>query len=641
MSENQKRVPERREVPEAGRWDLSGVFPSDGAWAAALGEYEKMTEKLPSFRGTLARSAESLAGWMDFSRDCDILGQRLWLYAFARRCEDERAPEARAMMDKGDAAMARSRTAASWARPEILAIPEELAERLLGHPRLAEYRVFIRRILRERPHSLSAAEERIAALYEECALSIRASFSALAGADIGADYGADHGADSGTGEAAGEKTEPGEGAQWRRLLESPDREIRRKAYEKSCARWESAKTALASLAAGEIRLGAIRAKARGHSSARAAALFADNIGEEACDGLIAAIGENLGAAHRYHALKRRAAGAGRLRAYDLALPLAGAPKRGAPWGEAACLVSDALSPLGGEYASSLREWLLGRSAGWRPGPGKFAGAGCIFAYGCSPLMTMQYGGDRIGDIACAAHESGHAMHVRLSMEANPFRHFLFSAFEGETASAFHEEMLFRHMMKAAAGDSEMRLCLASSRAEALSEALYGAAREAELELALRGLDEAGEPLSAGAVSAEHNRLLEKYRGPEFAADRLSGLGGLFCAFNQAGQPFYGYRYAFGAAAAIALADRVLGGGESERADYIRFLKSGGSRFPLDALRLAGADMSRPDPVHAACRAFAGLVAELEGLLEGPLPQAAGRSLPAKGAGREAAGASGA
>ncbi|MCL2600553.1 MAG: M3 family metallopeptidase, partial [Treponema sp.] len=110
---------------------------------------------------------------------------------------------------------------------------------------------------------------------------------------------------------------------------------------------------------------------------------------------------------------------------------------------------------------------------------------------------------------------------------------------------------------------------------------------------------------------ECRRLVEKYRGPEFAMEEsASQFFGFFSYLNI-------YIYATGVSAAIALADRVLGGGENERADYIEFLKSGGSRFPIDALKLAGIDMSRPEPVQAACRVFAGLVDELERLLEEP------------------------
>jgi len=606
MSEQLKRIPERHEIALEDTWDLSSVFPSDDAWHEALGEYEMMTEKLSSFKGTLSRSAESFADYMDFSRDHDILGQRLRLYAFARQCEDERVVAVRDMMDKDDTAKAKSRTASSWAEPEILAIPGALIDRFLEHPRLAEYRIFIGRLLRTRAHTLTAAEEKIAALYEECVGSFYRSFCALVDVDMNVDLGS---IDTAEG-----KIELTKDTQWWKLRESPDREIRRKVHEKSNTRWDSVKTTLASFVSGEIKRNATRAKIRNHASARAAALFKNNIGEEVYDNLIVTVGENLDAVHRYYGLRKRAAGLEELRAYDLGLPLVGSIKRKTTWNEAACLVSDALSPLGDEYASTLRAWLLGRQADRYPNQGKFTGAGCIIAYGHDPFMMMPYDEERIEDIVCVAHESGHAMHSRYSMEANPFRHFFFSIFEAETASAFHEEMLFRHMLKTADNDRELRLYLVNSRVEILMNTLYNTTRSAEFELALYRLEEIGTPISADVLRDEYNRLLVKYRGPEFVTDDMSGLGGLFGVFNPTMLPFYEYQYATGVSAAIVLANRVLGGGESERADYMAFLKSGGSRFPIDALKLAGVDMSQPEPVQAACQIFAGLVDELECLL---------------------------
>ena len=135
------------------------MFPSDEAWSEALGKYEKMIEKLPSFKGTLAHSAESLADWMDFSCNIDILGERIEMYAVARNSEDERSDKTRNMMGKGEMARAKRQAAGAWADPEILAIPKADIDKFLDHPRLDDYRMYIGRILRLRPHTLNEAED--------------------------------------------------------------------------------------------------------------------------------------------------------------------------------------------------------------------------------------------------------------------------------------------------------------------------------------------------------------------------------------------------------------------------------------------------------------------------------------------------
>jgi oligoendopeptidase F len=240
-------------------------------------------------------------------------------------------------------------------------------------------------------------------------------------------------------------------------------------------------------------------------------LFPDNVGEEVYDNLIATVGENLDAMHRYYGLRKRVLGLSDLRAYDLRVPLVGSVNRKTTWNEAACIISDALYPLGDEYVATLRTGLLGRWADRYPSQGKFPGAGCIFAYGHNPLIVMSYNEERIEDIGCLAHESGNAMHIRYSMEANPFRHFFFSIFEAETASAFHEELLFRHLLNIAGDNRELRLFIIDSRINILINMLYGHTRSAEFELALYRYEEAGTPLSADILQSEYNKLLANYK----------------------------------------------------------------------------------------------------------------------------------
>jgi len=625
------RIPLRGEIAQSDTWDLSGLFPSDEAWAEGLGEYERMAEGLPSFRGTLAQSAESLAGYMGFIRDLGILGERLGYYAMLRQSEDEASGAARAMSGKIAMAGARADAASAWDRPEILAIPEADMEKFLAHPGMADYAVYLRRILRCRPHILGDREERILALHSEGESVPEEAFSALTNADL--DFGM---VDTPEGRR------PLSQSSWSLFMEHPDRDVRRRAYLEFYARFDSHKTTLAALYSGAVKRGAISARIRGHSSARAAALFADSVGEEVYDSLVAAVGESLPALHRYYALRKRALGLSELRHYDAYAPLVKAARKKTPWAQAVDLISQALAPLGDEYVSAQREGLLGRWADRYESKGKRSGAFSAGSFTGDPYILMNYKEDSIRDLFTLAHEGGHSMHSLLSARSNPFMHYGYTIFEAEVASTFNEELLFRHLEKSAAfgagesgssangnrassgggangegsgassGARELRLYLLSKRADDLLATLFRQTMFAEFEHATHALEEGGTPLTVEVLRAEYRRLLEKYFGPDMALEEASDLEGLRIPHFY--RPFYVYKYATGISAALALAQRVLGGGEKERSDYFAFLKSGGSRFPIDALRLAGVDMASPAPVRAACAVFAGLVGELERLL---------------------------
>ena len=80
--------------------------------------------------------------------------------------------------------------------------------------------------------------------------------------------------------------------------------------------------------------------------------------------------------------------------------------------------------------------------------------------------------------------------------------------------------------------------------------------------------------------------------------------------------FYVYQYATGFSAANAIAHRILTEGSSARDEYIEFLRSGSSDTPIELLRIAGIDMSTPDPVDEALKAFDELVDELDQMTKG-------------------------
>jgi oligoendopeptidase F len=224
---------------------------------------------------------------------------------------------------------------------------------------------------------------------------------------------------------------------------------------------------------------------------------------------------------------------------------------------------------------------------------------------------MNYKEDAIRDVFTLAHEGGHSMHSWYSARSNPFMQYNYTIFEAEVASTFNEELLYRHLL-AAAESREMKLYLVNKRADELLATLYRQTMFAEFEKKTHELEEGGVPLTDELLRSEYRGLLEKYFGGAMVLEPESDLEGLRIPhFYRA---FYVYKYATGISAALALAERVLSGGKSEKDDYFAFLRSGGSRFPIDALKVAGVDMSSPAPVKAACGVFSRLVDELEGLL---------------------------
>jgi len=597
---NNERIPLRSEIADSDKWDLSKLFANDEQWNSSLAEFEKMAERISSFQGTLGKSALSLADYLDFSRDLNIMGERLAGYAELRQTEDEGDGAARTMTGKIMMAAAKANAASAWENPEILSIPEKDMETFLANERIADYRVYLQKILRYRPYILSGNEERIIALHAEGEGAVSDAFSVLTNVDF--DFGV---IDTPEGKR------PLSQSTFSVFMENPDRDLRRKAYEMFYNCFDAHKTTLASLYSGSVKQDVINARVRGYSSARFASLFPDNVSEAVYDNLISAVGGKLDALHRYYKLRKRALKVTELRHYDVYAPLVPSAKKTTSWNEAVDLVSNALSPLGDEYVSVLRAGLLGRWADRYENKGKHSGAFSAGSFTGEPYILMNYKEDSIRDVFTLAHEGGHSMHSWYSAKNNPFMQYSYTIFEAEVASTFNEELLFRYLVKNS-DNRELRLYLVNKRADDLLATLYRQTMFAEFEKISHELEEGGTPLTADLLRDEYRKLLEKYFGPQMVFEKTSDLEGLRIPhFYRA---FYVYKYATGVSAALALADRVLSGGEKEKEDYFTFLKSGGSRFPIDSLKAAGVDMSSPEPVNAACGAFARLVDELEKML---------------------------
>ena len=204
------------------------------------------------------------------------------------------------------------------------------------------------------------------------------------------------------------------------------------------------------------------------------------------------------------------------------------------------------------------------------------------------------------------------MHTWYSVRNNPYMCYDYSIFEAETASTFNENLLSRYLVEHASSRDEEAYIIGKNLDDEVAT-LFRQTMFAEFELNIHRLAEKGQPVTLETLRTEYRKLLEAYFGPMMEFEEESDLEGLRVPhFYRA---FYCYKYATGISASIALSERVLSGGDRERDDYISFLSSGGSRYPIESLKMAGVDMSTPEPVRAATRHFSTLLDRFKELRE--------------------------
>jgi len=596
-----KKLPPRSAVKPDDCWDLSSLFKSDAAWEATFKKWEARIDGYAQFAGRLAESARWLADCLKFDLDFERTSERLGNYANLKVAEDTASSAYQRMVGRFRHASSAAAQAASYIRPEILAIPAAKMKKMLAAAELAPHRVSLERLLRYKPHTLGQPEERLLAMQSEMAGTADHVFRQL------------HDADLKFGLVENERGEHVElsNASFTLFMHSPDRRVRKAAFDQYYAQYAAHENSLAATLGGSMQCDVYYAKARNFPSAREAALFTDDVPTAVYDNLIAAVHRHLPALYRYYELRRRKMRLREIHQYDTYVPILSELEVRRSWDQAVRLVVESLEPLGNDYCGALER---GLNDGWcdrYPNQGKQGGAFSSGGFDGAPYIMMNYQPDVLDHVFTLAHEAGHSMHTYYSARHQPFQYYNYVIFVAEVASTFNEQLLSRHMM-ARARDDRHRAYLINRDIDAIRATLIRQTMFAEFEKQTHELVEAGEPLTVDRFKQIYRELLTLYFGPEFTLDDCSALECFRIPhFYRA---FYVYKYATGMAAAIALAERVMSGGPRELAAYLSFLRGGGSKFPLDLLCDAGVDMRRPEPVDQALAHFGRLVDELDELL---------------------------
>jgi oligoendopeptidase F len=595
-----KTIPERKNVKKEHQWNLVKLFKSEDQWEESLKEFETMIPEITSYKGTLSKSTQSLKDCMDYMIKVDQLDERLGVYAFLRQAEDQGNSESSGRMSRYMRIATQAGAASSFFNPELLSIDNGTMETFLKDDILEEYTITLNKMLRFKPHVLSEKEETLLAKQQEFTSTPSKAFSALTNVDI-------EFADIETKEGK----QPLTNATFNLLLQNEDPHIRKKTYDTFYGQLDNHKNTIAELFSGSVQTDIFNSSIRNYSSARKASLFTDDVQEEVYDSLIKAVTDSLPALHEYYELRKQVLGLEEQHIYDTKTPLVKDVKAVHTYEEAVEKIYTALEPMGDEYRNTLKEGLLGNWVDRYENKGKRSGAFSYGTYNGEPYIMMNYNDENIRDMFTLAHEGGHSMHSWYSVRNNPFQHYNYAIFEAEVASTFNEQLLGDYLLKNT-DSKEMKAYLIGNQIDDILATIYRQTMFAEYEYICHKMVEEGQPLTVDSLRSEYRKLLEKYFGPSVILEETSDLEGLRIPhFYRA---FYVYKYATGLSASITLARKVINGGEKEREDYTNFLKSGGSRFPLESLKLAGVDMSGPEPVQTALKHFAELVKELKGLL---------------------------
>ena len=587
---------ERRELDPQFMWDLTSMYATDAEWAKALSTLEEAIRKAAAFQGRLT-DAQSIAAYLDAATELGRTLSNLYCYASMRRSEDTRAEAAQSMYARINANYVKAISAIAFAEPEILSLPQQTLDDIANQECLKNHRFTLEKLLRQKPHTLSAAEEQLLAGLGEVFGAPAEIADNLQDADLVFDSVQD--GDGHTVEVTG--------SNYITLQMSQDRTLRERAFRSYYKGYRQHSNTFAAAYSGAVKAATAEAAARHYESSRAMSMAGENIPTEVYDNLVSAVRAHLPAMYRYVALRKKILGLDELHYYDVYAPLVGEQKESYTYEQAQQMVLDAVAPLGEDYQALVKKAYAERWIDVYPNKGKSGGAYSSGTYDSNPYILMNFTGT-LDSVSTLAHEMGHSMHTWHSNHAQPPQYADYTLFVAEVASTVNENLMIEQLLKQEQ-DPARRLYLLNQYLENFKGTVYRQTMFAEFERDAHAMAERGEALSPAALNSLYAGLVKDYFGPELVMDEEVQYE--WARIPHFYRPFYVYKYATGYSTAVALSEAILTEGAPAVKRYREFLSMGGSAYPLDELRHAGVDLATPAPVNAALDKFERILDDAE------------------------------
>ena len=590
-----EQLKERDQVEDSLKWRLEDIYPTDEAFEQDLKKLKELLPRFEAFHGTIC-SARSFDACMKTMLEAEKICEYLFVYSRMRRDEDNANPKYQAMTDKAQSVMVELSAATSFFMPELAEKSDDELRAWANAPGMEDYRHYLANVIREKQHILSQKEERLLALAGEVSAAPKNVFGMLNDADLRFPEV----------EVDGEKVEITHG-RYRMLMENPNREVRRQTYEKMYGAYQANANTFAALYSASVKKDLFYARARSYPSCIEAKLYGIDVPLSVYTSLIETVHANIPAMERYLALRKKLLGLDELHMYDVYVPLIENVEKELGYEDAKQLVLDGLKPLGEEYAGLLKEAFANKWIDVCENRGKTSGAYCWGVYGVHPFVLLNYQND-LDYAFTIAHELGHAMHSHFSDANNSYLNAGYEIFVAEVASTVNEVLLTKYILNTTK-DEKLKLFLMNNYLEQFRTTVFRQTMFAEFEKIAHEMAEAGEPLTVESLSARYAALNTLYY-PGVKQDSQIALE--WARIPHFYNSFYVYQYATGFSAAVAIAEGILAGGPVQ--PYLEFLKSGGRDYPIELLKIAGVDLSSPEPVRQCMKAFENTLAKFEEML---------------------------
>lgn len=597
---SQNHVLKRNEVPIEQTWDTTTIFKDDEAFEASFKALEEALSGVNDYQGKLSESAETLKEALTLRNELLYQFGHIYVYAHLNSDVDTANSHYRGLELRARSLGSKVSSAFSYFDTELLKSDEALIKSYLEHDDLKIYQHEFELLFKQRAHILSLEEETLLAKASNVLSSGSQAFSVLNNADL---------------KFPSIEDENGESVQltharYGRYMESTNRNVREQAFKGLYSVYDQFQNTMASTLSAHVKHSNLISDLRHFDSARHRALFSNSIDESVYDALLEAVNQNLPLLHRYVSLRKKALKLDELRVYDMYVPMVEEIDMEFTIEEARDIIVDALKVLGEEYGSILNKAFTERWIDAVENEGKRSGAYSSGTYGTSPYILMSWQGT-LDNVYTLAHELGHSVHSYFTRSNQPFIYGDYSIFLAEVASTTNENLLTDYLLKKY-DDPKIQAYVINHFLDGVKGTIFRQTQFAQFEHLIHTADQNGTALTADFLNTEYFNLNKQYYGSEMTYDDEIKLE--WSRIPHFYLNYYVYQYATGFSAASALAHKILNKEENAVENYLNYLKSGSSDYPIEVLKKAGVDMNTNQPTKDALKIFEERLSQLEAII---------------------------
>ena len=590
----------RQEVPNEFKWDLSKMYQTNEDIEEDINKVNELTPKILEYKGHIMDSSTSLLDFLKLTEKQDRLIEKLYVYSKMSYDVDTKNNKTKSLKMRIEKLSEGIGEKYSFIEPEMLECDyDKVLKYIDENDKLKEYKFYLECIFRYKPHSLSLKEEEIYTKAINSFGNCSEAFSSLNNADI----------NLGTIKDENNNIIEVTSSNYGIFMKSKDRRVRIDSFNAMYNYYEAHKNTLSALLVGEIKESSFITKVKKYNSSLERSLFSDNIDKKVYTNLIDTIHGKMDLMYDYMSVRKKLLGLDEVHMYDIYVDLVETNLDKIPYDEGKKILFEALKPLGEKYLKDLKKAFEENWIDIYPSIGKRSGAYSWGCYDSSPYLLLNYN-DTVDSVSTMAHELGHSMHSYYSKSQN-YIDSNYPIFLAEIASTVNEVLINDYFYKNAKTKEEKILFL-TDFLDSVRTTIYRQTMFAEFEMLMHDKESNGIPLTEEEISNTYYELNKLYYGDNVISD--DKIRYEWSRIPHFYTPFYVYKYATGLSSALSIASRIINGDEKTKENYLKFLSSGGSDYPLNILKNVDVDMTTPKPIEEALQMFKEKLEELKELI---------------------------